>query len=115
MSLDATLGHEAIRLLLDTGAADLVLFDCKSAKTFRDARVVQTKQFLNSESQLSDAKEILIPEVRFGVREMGSLRALLVEDRRLCGLAFGGVVGPTSLLLKGVSFDFDRRLLAWTR
>jgi hypothetical protein len=114
-SIDVTVGNETVSLLVDTGAADLVLFDCKLGGQLSGQKVIRTKQSLNSQLKPFDAREVLIPQILVGSFELGTNHALLLDDSRLCGLAFSGVVGPSSLRMKRVSFDFDRQIVAWSR
>ncbi len=114
-SFNATMGNETVRLLVDTGAADLVLFDCKRGGQLPGKRIIRTRQSLNSELKPFDADEVLIPRILVGSFDLGADRALVLDDARLCGLAFSGVVGPRSLHLKRVSFDFDHQIVAWSR
>ncbi len=84
-TLNATVGNETVRLLVDTGAADLVLFDCKREGQLPGKKVIQTKQSLNSELKPFAAREILIPRILVGSFDLRVDRALLLDDLRLCG------------------------------
>jgi len=106
---------EQVRLLVDTGAADLLLFDCQLSGRLRELPTRAVKRSSNSTQSQFELKEVLLPSATLGVTDFGPQRAFLLDDNTNCGRSFDGVVGPLSLRLKWIAFDFEHRSFSWER
>jgi predicted aspartyl protease len=115
LTLQLRIHDQGVRLLVDTGAANLLLFDCQLPADLLELPTRGIKRSSNAEGTEFEVKEIWIPEVRLGTTDFGLEKAFLVNDKANCGLAFDGVVGAASLGLKWIAFDFERRSFSWKR
>jgi predicted aspartyl protease len=106
---------EQVRLLVDTGAADLLLFECQLNGDLRELPTRGIKRSSNSAESHFELKEVWLPGVRLGVTDFGLQRAFLLDDSANCGRSFDGVVGPMSLGLNWIAFDFENRSFSWKR
>jgi predicted aspartyl protease len=106
---------EQIRLLVDTGAADLLLFDCQLSGRLRELPTRGAKRSSNSTQSQFELKEVSLPSVRLGVTDFGLRKAFVLDDNTVCGRSFDGVVGPLSLGLKWIAFDLEHRNFSWER
>ena len=106
---------EPVRLLVDTGAAELVLFECQIHGRLRQPPVGSVRRFLNGASREFELKEVWLPGVRLGTANFGMQKGLSADDSANCGRSFDGVVGITRLGLKWVAFDFEHRSFSWKR
>jgi len=112
ITLKVFVQNQPLRLLIDTGAADLVLFECQLHGRLRELLAHGVKRSSNSAESQFELKEVW-PRVRLGVTDFGSQRAFLAGDNVNCGRSFDGVLGATSLGLKRIAFDFERRSFSW--
>jgi predicted aspartyl protease len=106
---------EPVRLLVDTGAAELVLFECQLPGRLRRLPVASVRRFFNSAGKEVEMKELWLPSVRLGTTDFGPQKVLSVDDDANCGRPFDGVVGIKGLGLKWVAFDFEHRSFGWKR
>jgi predicted aspartyl protease len=106
---------QSVRLLVDTGATDLLLFDCQLRDRLRQLPLRGVKPFLNSADTVFETKEVRLSALRLGPDDFGVTKAFLVNDRAMCGLPFDGVVGVRSLGLKWIAFDFEHGNFSWKR
>ena len=105
-------GHP-VSLLVDTGSDDLILFACQLSPNMRSFVTRGTQTSLNSEGKAFHLWEVWVSQVRVGAADIGVKRALISENDVNCGKSLDGVVGPTSLGLKWIAFDFDHLRFSW--
>ncbi len=106
-------GH-ALRLLFDTGTNGLVLFEPRIRDRLADLRTRRKETYLNAGGEGS-VKEVQLPGIRFGGAGFGKRQAFLWETSADALGDFDGLLGPASLGLKRIAFDFERRTLTWER
>jgi predicted aspartyl protease len=104
-----------VHLVVDTGTAGLLLFECQLPDGLRLLPTRGVKRLFNSVGTESELKEVWLLETRLGVADFGVERALLVNDDVTRGRSFDGLVGPASLGLKWIAFDFERRRFGWRK
>jgi predicted aspartyl protease len=116
VTVQAKIEDEPVRLLVDSGAAELVLFECQLHGRLRRLPVSGVvKRFLNGVNRESGLREVWLRGVRVGATDFGLQKALTADDNANCGRSFDGVVGIRRLGLKWVAFDFEQRSFSWKR
>jgi hypothetical protein len=113
--VQAEVQGEPVRLLLDTGSTELVLFECQIHSRLRQLPIGTTKRFFNGSHKELKLAEVWIPELRLGVTAFGMQKGLFALDVANCGRPFDGVVGISHLGLRWVAFDFQHRIFSWQR
>jgi Aspartyl protease len=108
-----TIAGQQVRLLVDTGSSDLVLFKSKMPAALSDPpwRGDKTVRYASGVARL---QRLNLRQVRLGVRVWDKLPAWAL-DRGLDGYppSIDGVLGVLALNCERVQFDFERNELAW--
>ncbi len=104
---------QALRLVLDTGSANLILYD-------QHGNLKKHCKFLKQTSLTGLAGEIRAAEVTFPPSALGRVRlpsqaAVLVEAAPPGAADFDGLLGIAALSATAVSLDFERNLLLWQK
>jgi hypothetical protein len=113
VTIRTTLQDHDLRLVVDTGGPDLMLFQSRMASSIHF-------QELGTEN-VADAggtfprKRVRIPDVYLGKETIGSQIAFLVDDQKDEGDDFDGVLGFRSPHFEKIAFDFENRMLRWER
>jgi len=102
-----------VSLLVDTGSKDLIFFGCQLPRNIHNFVATGFKTFLNSRGNEFQLREVLVSPVRIGAANFGVKPALITDDNVNCGQSLDGVVGPASLGLKWIAFDFDQLRFSW--
>ena len=111
MVVNARIGDESRRLLVDTGTSTIVLFESMAHGDLHQARV-STRKGRNIAGNFA-TEEVLLPDVRLSKTHLSSRRAFLVHDQQGWGQTFDGLLGPTAVGLTRVTFDFKAQKLRW--
>jgi hypothetical protein len=116
VTVRARVEDEPIRLLLDSGAAEFVLFECQLHGRLRQLPVSGVvRGFFNGANRESRLTEVWLRGVRLGATDFGLQKALTAEKNANCGRSFDGVVGIRRFGLKWVAFDFQHQTFSWKR
>ena len=115
LTVRMTIAGEQVRLLVDTGSSDLVLFKSRMPAALSSApwRGEKTVQYVSGAARL---QRLDLRQVRLGTRVWDKLTAWAL-DRVLDGYPPGidGVLGVLALDCQRVQFDFERNELGWSR
>ncbi|MCI0408903.1 MAG: aspartyl protease family protein, partial [Acidobacteria bacterium] len=103
----------AIRLLVDSGTNHLILFDQKVRPRFPSFRPRGTKSLSNINGSVT-LKQVELADARLGDLPLPGRRALVLDTPAAGIRNFDGLLGVTTLGVKRVEFDFERRVLRWT-
>jgi len=111
VTIEMMLEDQPFRLVLDTGASGLVLFDKRASKKPRTWQVTGEASSWNMSGQFS-MQSIQISRSQLGNSGLGGMRAYLTADQSQ-GLGFDGLLGVSILRAAQISFDFEHRLFTW--
>ena len=114
-TIQLRVGEEPLRLLLDTGAQDLLLFQCSLPNRLHDLAVVGVKKSSSTRNVAFQVKELRLSVVHLGAAEWPAVQVSLVAGNQTCGWPFGGVMGMGAFGLREVAFDFDRKMFSFKR
>jgi predicted aspartyl protease len=110
-----TIAGQPVRLLVDTGSSDLVLFKMRMPAALADApwKGDKTVQYASGSARL---RRLDLRQVGLGGHVWDKLPAWAL-DRELQGYPPGidGVLGVRALGCQRVRFDFDRHELGWSQ
>jgi predicted aspartyl protease len=110
VTVEMKMNQQPLHLLVDTGSAELVLFESHLASRLRGlAGVLRTSRNLKGEFAL---REVQLSDVQLGNSSFGARRAYVTTDRNR-SLSFDGLLGVSALHVRQVSFDFEHRRFTW--
>ena len=115
VSLEIRLNGQPVRLLLDTGTPNLLLFDRHLPVALRNLPVRNIRQSFNSAARSSEMKEVLVGAVQIGKMDFGVRKALMTSEGSYFDPSLDGAVGPVSLGWRRVAFDFEHKLVSCIR
>jgi hypothetical protein len=115
LTVQLQIANQAVPLLLDTGAKDLLLFECSLTGQMRDLATLSVKQSSSSKGVPFDVREARLSEVHFGTVELRTMRVLVVPGKQMCGWSFAGVLGMSALGFRQIAFDFERKLFTFRK
>lgn len=104
----------SIRLLLDTGASGLLLFQSRIHDRLPQLTVLDEKTSSNMGGDFRK-KRVLLTKTNLGGMDFGQQTAFVVEDQEDTGRDFDGLLGTSALGLKQIAFDFERLTFSWNR
>jgi predicted aspartyl protease len=114
ITVEARLHDRPVRLLVDTGAAALLLFRSR----FNDpislpaGKTVRASNVGGGDFQL---QSLLIPDMRMGKEELGPQTGFVVAGQRDEGQNFDGLLSMRGLHLEEIGFDFENRRISWKK
>jgi len=111
-TFDGEIDHAPVHLVLDTGAASLVLFD-NATPPGSDLKVdaVQEPDNIGNFAR----KAVQLGSVRLGGEEFRQKPAILVRNPKQSQLDFDGLVSPAALGISQVAVDLKEGVLAFSR
>jgi len=102
---------QPMRLMVDTGARKLVLFDGRAQA--RLPKLPWRFTAIQSPAARSYVRELEIGRVRLGDAEWRQRPAFLMKVPAFADGDLDGILAPSGLCLKRLDFDFNRNLLGW--
>jgi predicted aspartyl protease len=111
--VEARLHGRPVRLMVDTGASALMLFQShlKDANSLLAGRVAKATNVGGDFQRQS----VLIPDACLGKEELGPLTGFVVADQKDDGRDFDGVLSVRALHLEEVGFDFENHEISWRK
>lgn len=112
--VNAEIEGRPLRLLVDTGAKDLILFK-KDTRGHLPKLRVMGEESIPSLGEKGRMQQVTLPPLRLGDTEFAHLRTFLVEAPATEASNFDGLLGVASLGARILSFDFERNKVTWER
>jgi hypothetical protein len=111
--VEARLHDRTVRLLVDTGASALMLFQSRLSNpiSLPAGRLAKATN-VGGDFQ---RQAILIPDMRLGKEELGPQTGFVVADQRDDGRDFDGVLSVRGLYLEEIGFDFENHEISWKK
>jgi hypothetical protein len=111
--VEARLHDRTVRLLVDTGASALMLFQSRLSNpiSLPEGRLAKATN-VGGDFQ---RQAILIPEMHLGKENLGPQRGFMVADQRDDGRDFDGVLSVRGLYLEEIDFDFENHEISWKK
>jgi predicted aspartyl protease len=112
-SFDAEIDHAPVHLVLDTGAASVVLFDKTPAEpeSGRNAGSLQKPDTIGAFAR----KTVRLRTMRLGDEEFRQKAAILVRNPKQSQLDFDGMMSPVALGISQVFVDLRDGVVAFSR
>jgi predicted aspartyl protease len=104
------INSHSVRLLMDTGADGITLFDSWVRRPPFAVQRFGARSAISAGGEYT-VEQIELLDVRLGTAKRGMRRATLVESTMPGSVNFDGLLGPTSLGITRLAFDFSARVL----
>jgi len=116
LTVQLSVQDEPLRLVIDTGSPELILFSCQLRDHLHQPPVSGSlRQILDGAGELSVLTEMSLSRVHLGTMDLPLREALVDEGEANCRLPFDGVLGVAHLGLRWVAFDFAHWAFSWQR
>lgn len=102
-----------LRLVLDTGAKDLVLFEARVLGRLPTSRILGAKVSFSMAGGEVPLRRVELSSLRLGDADLGNSIAFLMQGSVRSLVEFDGLLGPTSLGIHRIRFDFQRNVVTW--
>jgi hypothetical protein len=113
VTIRAKFQKKPLRLVVDTGSADVMLFESRMPDS-TGLQTLGTQKTANVSGTLQ-LRKVWIPEVYLGQEIIGTQIASVVDDQKDVGDNFDGVLGMRGPQFSKIAFDFERRRFSWER
>ena len=108
------MGSQRARVLVDTGAPKVTLFLNRMQSRLPGFRL-KSGTTVQSAGGMSQVRDVELAAVRLGPTEWLRVPAFLLDAPGASSLDLDGVLGPPSLAVRCMRFDFVRNRLSWER
>lgn len=106
--VDAELNHVSLRLLVDTGASSLILFEPSTPRPISPMKI-------SAVIGEAERKQVWLRSVRLGEAQFGQEPAFVVRSRTDGNHDFDGLMSPAALGITKLEIDLGRGLLTFAR
>jgi len=104
----------SMRLLLDTAASGIILFQSRTRNRLPELIRLGERMSSNMGGDFR-LQRVILATTKFGETDFGQRNAFVVEDQQGESREFDGLLGPSTLGLKQIAFDFQRHMFSWKR
>ncbi len=112
--VDAQVDHLPVRLLVDTGASSLIIFQTKMPRQVLGLKVSAVQKSSNMIGDF-ERNQVWLHSLRFGAAELGKEPAFVVHDRSDTEPDLDGLMSPAALGITRVAIDLEHGVLAFSR
>jgi len=114
ITVEARLHDRPVRLLVDTGAAALLLFQSRVKDPISPlaGKPTRATNLGGGDFQL---QSVLIQDMRMGKEELGPQTGFVMAGQRDEGQNFDGLLSMRGLHLEEIGFDFENRRISWKK
>ena len=112
--VDAEVNHVPLRLLVDTGASSLIIFETKMPRAVLKMKISDVQRSTNMIGDF-ERNQVWLHSLRLGEAELGKEPAFLVHNNNEAGQDFDGLMSPVALGITRVAVDLERGVLAFSR
>lgn len=113
VTVEVRLNGQPVRLLIDTGARDLLLFERHLPEGLWRLPTLDVKRVFNSAAAWYETKEVIVSKVQLGASDRRNQKAFVTPGNEHLDPFFDGAFGPASLGLKWIAFDFEHGSFGW--
>lgn len=113
MLLSVRIEDRTLRLMVDTGASGLMLFEDRFRKLFPNLKLKGQREFENMGGAKSLA-EVELRGLEIGTIRLGPTMAVLIPSEADATPDFDGLLGLRSLGASRVYFDFNDQVMSWS-
>ena len=114
ITVEARLHDRPVRLLVDTSAAALLLFQSRMKNPISPLAGNATRAN-NVGAGEFELQPVLIPDMRIGKEELGPQAGFVVEGQTDERQNFDGLLSMRGLHLEEIGFDFENRRISWKK
>ena len=115
VTVQVYLFDQPVHLLVDTGTPNVLLFEDRLPARLRYLPTNAVILSPNSAGTPFQLREVMVPVVALGETILRPKGVFLTRGNANFDHCLDGVVGPTSLGLKWIAFDFEHQSFAWKR
>jgi predicted aspartyl protease len=101
-----------VRLLVDTGSSELILFRKRLRGRLPELRVIG-EAIISNMGGRARVQRVSLPSVHLGNTEISNLEAFLMDAPEAQALTVDGLLGVGSLGARRISFDFEGHRFSW--
>jgi predicted aspartyl protease len=114
ITVEVRLHDRPVRLLVDTGAAALLLFQSRLQNPISLLAAGRAARATNVGGDFQ-LQPVLIPDMRMGKEELGPQTGYVAADQRDEGHDFDGLLSMRGLHLEEIGFDFESHEISWRK
>ena len=113
VAVEVRVNGQPVRLLVDTGSRNLLLFERQLPEGLKNLPTRDVRRSFNSAATSFETKEILVSKVQLGTKDRLLQKAFLTNSSANFDQSLDGTLGPASLGLKWIAFDFQSGSFGW--
>src|SRR5215472_15414034 len=113
VTVEVRVNGQPVRLLVDTGSRNLLLFERQLPEGLKNLPTRDVRRSFNSAATSFETTEILVSKVQLGTKDRLLQKAFLTNSSANFDQSLDGTLGPASLGLKWIAFDFQSGSFGW--
>lgn len=110
--IEVELNHSPVRLLVDTGASALILFEARLSVSVPSLSTGAVRRVTNMVGQI-ESRPVQLNSLKLGDEELRQETAYVVSSRNGVQQAFDGLISPSALGFTRVAVDFEQGVMGF--